>query len=62
MAAITKPMPAYLRCDGCKKLTRVDLLDDRGPQTLCDQCYGEGWMPLIASWARVTEPAAHKEG
>jgi hypothetical protein len=60
------PLEAYLRCTGCDRLTRLDLLDDKrtaeGLKPYCRDCYGPGWTPFMASWAKLAEPAHQKEG
>jgi len=62
MLNFAEPQAVYRRCEGCGTLTRVDLLDDKGTDTLGPCCYGQGWAPMRQSWACMAVPAHSKEG
>lgn len=62
------PPNEYLRCDGCGRLTRIDLIDgkDDGSGDFnilhCPNCYGAEYNPLSEEWAKLHHPPHYKEG
>jgi hypothetical protein len=56
------PSRVYLRCNGCKRRIRIDLIDGKEDFTtgevtlLCRHCYGQGWSPLQVEWLAINDP------
>jgi hypothetical protein len=64
---MASPPREYLRCHACRRPTRADLIDAKddgsGDFTVlhCRACYGDGWSPMVAAWAQVTDPPHYQQ-